>query len=231
MKDAKRQERRARMHGATRIPTSARMKVQRLLFRLMITSLPACTPMIMSQDMENKVHAQVAMSLSRFSHEKPVNCNSEDLYEALGVTRRLAYGFTQMEYRMWAGELMMASYEVIGTKGKLRVDRAYEYVMPLKHYLTIDGKTKTRTFARRDQFAPELLYFSDCILKNIDPEPSGEEGLADVRTVRALYRAAKIGRPIKIRSVSIKKRPTLKQEKHRPPVVKPKLIHVESASA
>jgi hypothetical protein len=107
MKDAKRQESRARMHGATRIPTSARMKVQRLLFRLMITSLPACTPMIMSQDMENKVHAQVAMSLSRFSHEKPVNCNSEDLYEALGVTRRLAYGFTQMEYRMWAGELMM----------------------------------------------------------------------------------------------------------------------------
>jgi predicted dehydrogenase len=129
------------------------------------------------------------------------------------------------------GSADVASYEVIGTKGKLRVDPAYEYVMPLKHYLTIDGKTKTRTFARRDQFAPELLYFSDCILKNIEPEPSGEEGLADVRTVRALYRAAKIGRPIKIRSVSIKKRPTLKQEKHRPPVVKPKLIHVESASA
>ena len=60
--------------------------------------------------------------------------------------------------------------------------------MPLKHYLTIDGKTKTRTFARRDQFAPELLYFSDSILKNIEPEPSGEKGLADVRVVRALYR-------------------------------------------
>jgi predicted dehydrogenase len=119
---------------------------------------------------------------------------------------------------------------MIGTKGKLRVDPAYEYEMALKHYLTIDGKTTSRTFKRRDQFAPELIYFSDCISKNIEPEPSGKEGLADVRVVCALYRAAQSGRPIKIRSVPIRKRPTLKQEKHRPPVAKPKLIHVESAS-
>jgi predicted dehydrogenase len=125
----------------------------------------------------------------------------------------------------------VASYEIIGTKGKLRVDPAYEYAMALKHYLTIDGKTTSRTFARRDQFAPELIYFSDCILKNIEPEPSGEEGLADVRVVRALYRAAKTGRRVKIKSMSIKKRPNLKQEKHRPPVAKPKLIRAESASA
>jgi predicted dehydrogenase len=129
------------------------------------------------------------------------------------------------------GSADVASYEIIGTKGKLRVDPAYEYAMALKHYLTIDGKTTSRTFARRDQFAPELLYFSDCILKDIDPEPSGQEGLADVRIVRALYRAAKIGRPVKIKTVAIRKRPALKQEKRRPPVAKPKLIHVEGASA
>lgn len=83
--------------------------VRTFVFWLLLAMLPACTPVIndMSQDKENQVHAAIATSLSRFSHEKPVNCNSEDLYEALGVTRRLAYGFTQMEYRMWAGELMM----------------------------------------------------------------------------------------------------------------------------
>ena len=107
MSDGEQQESRARMRGAARVLISMRMKVQRLLSCLMITSLPACTPMIMSQEMENRVHAEVATSLSRFSHEKPVNCNSQDLYEALGVTLRLAYGFTQMEYRMWAAELMM----------------------------------------------------------------------------------------------------------------------------
>jgi glucose-fructose oxidoreductase len=103
--------------------------------------------------------------------------------------------------------------------------------MALKLYVTIDGKTTSRTFARRDQFAPELLYFSDCIRKNIEPEPSGEEGLADVRVVRALYRAAETGRPVKIRATPVRKRPTLKQERHRPPVAKPELVHAASASA
>ena len=129
------------------------------------------------------------------------------------------------------GAADVASYEIVGTKGILRVDPAYEYAMPLKHYLTIDGKTTTRTFPRRDQFAPELLYFSDCIIKNIKPEPSGEDGLQDVRVVRALYRAADTGRPVKLPPVRLQKRPTLKQEKRRPPVSQPRLIKAQSASA
>jgi glucose-fructose oxidoreductase len=76
-----------------------------------------------------------------------------------------------------------------------------------------------------------LLYFSDCIQKNVDPEPSGEEGLADVRIVRALYRSAETGKPVKLKAITIKKRPTLRQEKRRPPVAKPRLIRAESGSA
>jgi glucose-fructose oxidoreductase len=129
------------------------------------------------------------------------------------------------------GAADIASYELIGTKGILRVDPAYEYVMALRQWVTIDGKTRSRTFGRRDQFAPEVLYFSDCITKNIEPEPSGEEGLADVRAIRALYRAAETGKPVKIARVPINKRPTLRQEKRRPPVGKPHLINVEGPSA
>src|SRR5262245_48759175 len=81
MKEAERQKSHARMRGTTRILTLARMKVQRLLLCLVIILLPACTPVIndMSQDKENQVHAAIATSLSRFSHQKPVNCNSQDL--------------------------------------------------------------------------------------------------------------------------------------------------------
>src|SRR5262245_66687710 len=57
------------------------------------------------------------------------------------------------------GAADVASCEIIGTQGKLRLDPAYEYAMALKLFVTIDGKTRTRTFPRRDQFAPELLYF------------------------------------------------------------------------
>jgi predicted dehydrogenase len=128
------------------------------------------------------------------------------------------------------GATDVSSYELVGTKGSVRLDPAYEYAFPLKLFVTIDGRTKAQTFPKRDQFAPELLYFSDCILKNVEPEPSGREGLADVRTIEALYRSAKMGKPIKLRPVTIKKRPTRKQEIRRPPVAKPELVEVKSGS-
>ena len=128
------------------------------------------------------------------------------------------------------GAADVSAYEIVGTKGSLRLDPAYEYAFPLKLHLTIDGKTRTQTFSKRDQFAPELLYFSDCILKNREPEPSGFNGLADVRTIEALYRSSRIRKSVKIRPVTIKKRPNLKQEKRRPPVAKPVLVQAKSGS-
>lgn len=129
------------------------------------------------------------------------------------------------------GAADVSSYEIVGTKGRLRLDPAYEYAMALRHELTVNGKTTSRTFRRRDQFAPELIYFSDCILKNRQPEPSGSEGLADVRVIEALYRSAAAGKPVKIEAAMSKQRPTLKQQIRRPPVAKPNLIHAEGASA
>jgi glucose-fructose oxidoreductase len=125
----------------------------------------------------------------------------------------------------------VAAYEIVGTRASLRVDPAYSIAEDLTHRLTREGKTRTRVFKARDQFAPELLYFSDCIRKNIDPEPSGEDGLQDVRIVRALYRAAETGRPVRLAPARLKKRPGIKQLKRRPPVAKPRLIKVEGASA
>ena len=92
----------------------------------------------------------------------------------------------------------VASYRIVGTKGALRLDPAYEYAEGLAYELVIDGKKTKGRIGKRDQFAPELLYFSDCILKNREPEPSGEEGLQDVRIVQALYRSAKTGRAVSL---------------------------------
>ena len=78
-----------------------------------------------------------------------------------------------------------SSFEVIGTKGVLKMDPAYEMVGDLKSELIIGERIKKSTFSKRDQFAPELSYFSNCILKNREPEPGGLEGLADVRIVDA----------------------------------------------
>jgi len=128
------------------------------------------------------------------------------------------------------GAADVSSYEVVGTKGSVRLELAYEYAFPIKLHLTIDGRTRTQQFSKRDQFAPELLHFSDCILRHKAPEPSGLEGLADVRTIAALYRSARIRKAVKIRPVSLRKRPSLKQEKRRPPVAKPVLVQAKSGS-
>jgi hypothetical protein len=87
-----------------------------------------------------------------------------------------------------------------------------------------------RRFAKRDQFAPELLYFSDCVLQNRDPEPSAEEGLADVRVIRALYRSIESGRPVELAPYQRRERPSLEQEIRRPPIEKPQVIHAQAPS-
>ena len=128
------------------------------------------------------------------------------------------------------GAADVSRYTLIGTEGLLTADPAYEYAMEIKHHLTIGGKTKTRTFPKRDQFAPELIYFSDCILNNKEPEPSGLEGMADVRIVQAIYESAKTGRVIELPELPAKKRPTARQEIHRPAHAKPKTVRAKSPS-
>jgi predicted dehydrogenase len=122
-----------------------------------------------------------------------------------------------------------ATYLVVGDKGQVRVEPAYEYAEALGYELTIDGKKTKKKIGKRDQFAPELLHFSDCILRDRKPEPSGEEGLQDVRIVEALYRSAQTGRAVKIPPFSDKK-PTIAQKMRRPGVRKPPLVKVVSAS-
>ena len=56
-------------------------------------------------------------------------------------------------------------YEVLGTKGRLKVEPAYEYAEGLAYEITSDGRTTKRQSAKRDQFAAELIYFSRCILE------------------------------------------------------------------
>ena len=82
-----------------------------------------------------------------------------------------------------------AVYTVTGTKGSATLDPAYEYAQGLAYELRIGERKQKKKFAKSDQFAPELIYFSDCVLTNRDPEPSGEEGLADVRVIEGMQRS------------------------------------------
>ena len=128
------------------------------------------------------------------------------------------------------GAAKVSHYRLTGTKGDLVLDPGYEYAGTLRQRLTLDGETRERRFARRDQFAPELLYFSDCVLNNGEPEPGAREGLADVRVIRALYRSAELGRAVTLPPFTKIERPSLEQEIRRPPIDKPTVVHAQSPS-
>lgn len=118
-----------------------------------------------------------------------------------------------------------ADYQIIGTKGKLRAVQAYDYSMPMTLELTCDGRTERKTYGLRDQFAPELLHFSDCILTDREPEPSGYEGLRDVSIIELLLKSAGKGIRVKFEAAQREHYPDLKQEIHRPRIRKPRLVH------
>lgn len=122
------------------------------------------------------------------------------------------------------------AYRIVGTKGDIHVDPAYEYAEGLAFELTVNGKTSQKRIGKRDQFGPELVYFSDCILKDREPEPSGVEGLQDVRIVEALYTSARTGKAVTIPPLTRSKRPTGRQRIIRPGIRKPRLVKVKSGS-
>lgn len=129
------------------------------------------------------------------------------------------------------GAADVSFYRITGTRGELRLEPAYEYSDPMVLQWTLNGKKTQMAFRRRDQFAPELIYFSNCILEDKEPEPSGKEGMADVRIIEALYLSAKTGKPVQIHVDAPEKRPDLQQEIHRPPIKKTELVHAASPHA
>ncbi len=102
-----------------------------------------------------------------------------------------------------------SSFQLYGTQGSLRLDQAFEMKGPKEMRVEImqsGGKPtrkQLRKFAAVDQFAPLLTHFSDCVLESRDPAPSGEEGLADLLVIDAVYAAARSGKPVRLKQQAV----------------------------
>jgi len=121
-------------------------------------------------------------------------------------------------------------YEVVGTRGSIVVDPAYEYAEGLGYELIVGGKKQKKKFAKSDQFGPELVYFAQCVRGDRTPEPSGKEGLIDVAIIEAIHDSLSTGGWVELRTTPRKiNRPTLRQEIRRPAVPRePPLVQAES---
>jgi predicted dehydrogenase len=121
-------------------------------------------------------------------------------------------------------------YEVIGTKGSITVDPGYEYAEGLRYALRVADKKTSKRFKKSDQFAPELLHFSDCILNDRQPEPSGDEGLADVRIIEAMNKSILNGRWVALDLPPRKQRADRRRPITRPRIRPPSLVGATAPS-
>lgn len=124
----------------------------------------------------------------------------------------------------------VGTYQIVGAKGHLRLDPAFKYAEPLAWTLTVGDRVTRKRVGKHDQFAAQLAYFSDCIQRGRSPEPSGADGLQDVRIIEALYESAETGKAVALRPYVDRKRPTLQQRITKPPVGKARLVKVKSPS-
>jgi predicted dehydrogenase len=123
------------------------------------------------------------------------------------------------------------AYQVVGTEGELWLRPAFDFHAEYKLRLKVEGKEKEISVDKVDQFGAEIEYFSQCILDRTEPEPSGYEGLADVRVIEALLQSMRSGSPVKLGPFEKRTRPGEQQEVKKSPIKPQKLVHAESASA
>ncbi|CAJ0786500.1 Glucose--fructose oxidoreductase [Ralstonia psammae] len=128
------------------------------------------------------------------------------------------------------GGASIDQYRILGTKGDLEVSPGFMFGVGLKYRATIEGKTHEEAFDATDQFGGELQYFSDCILHNREPEPNGEEGLADVRVLAAIERALESGQPQNLGPFQRQARMETAQVRKLPPVPSPELVDAAEPS-
>jgi predicted dehydrogenase len=124
--------------------------------------------------------------------------------EGVAVTLQFSKGRMAQFYCGFGSDLA-DHYEVLGTKGSLRLNDAYRFATPRTIAIQKGTEVKTLKFADTDNFSGMIAYVSDCIQKKKRPAFEGEEGLADMEALVAILKSAATGETVKLKSVKMKR--------------------------
>jgi xylose dehydrogenase (NAD/NADP) len=87
-------------------------------------------------------------------------------------------------------------FRVIGSSGILTIEEAFETRGDRKVRID-DGNSQVEVAVDSvNEVVEEFDYFAYCVQTGCDPEPSGADGLTDVRTLMAIYEAAESGQRV-----------------------------------
>ncbi len=121
-------------------------------------------------------------------------------------------------------------FQLIGTEGEIEASPCFGYGegMGVTYRATIGDQAKEHSHPVVDPLAGETAYFSDCILNDSIPEPSGEEGFRDVRVLLAVERALATSNPQKLNALPAKTVPGSDQKRQYALAESPDYIDTES---
>lgn len=89
-------------------------------------------------------------------------------------------------------------FTLAGTEGVITSSACYGWsdIAITWSVTNAEGETTEHRHEPVDQFGGEAEYFVDCIRSDVEPEPSGEEGLLDVRVLAAIEESLRTGEPV-----------------------------------
>jgi predicted dehydrogenase len=133
--------------------------------------------------------------VSAVGSKHPESGFAQDFADTVAVTLRFPGDrFAQFSVSYYGGPLN--TWVAVGPQGSVTLDPGYTFGKKLEQTVAIGQDKKTTAFANTDHFGGEMKYFSDCILRGLDPEPDAEEGLADVRVLEGILEALRTGRSV-----------------------------------
>lgn len=130
-----------------------------------------------------------------------------EVEEAISATLRFPGGGVA-QFTASFGAAGIDQYRIVGTEGEISMNPGCRFETATRMRLTRGEETTERVFPQIDHFGAQTAYFAECIQKGIRPEADGEEGLADMRALLAIERAAQTGTAQKISSPPRPSHPT-----------------------
>lgn len=160
-------------------------------------------------------------------------CSGRDRFREVSETVSVTMRFPSQKTAAFTcsfGSAPVGRLQVVGTQGQLQMEDPFSWKSGKKMILEENGEEKSIDVPLTDQFGAEIQYFSNCIRKNIEPEPDGYEGLADVKIINAIHRSLEEERPVSINWGDFRKRryPDNSQRIILPPIDSPDLIEAET---
>lgn len=153
----------------------------------------------------------------------------EEVPEAVSVTLRFPNDCLAT-FVCGFGSAKLSEYQIIGTQGVIKMDPAYTWHGDLEQVISVGKQERKKTFKHRDQVAAEIDYFAKCILEEREPEPSGKEGLIDVKIIDAIRRSYRTQKSIAIENLPYDPQPQSAQSIRKSPPRQPKPVNAESPS-